>query len=224
LITPWCKARVHEPQKLGDMIQAGPDEREILYVLQPAWFGDRWREVSTGRSGRVMRLAGDRAILLVPRFGADLEILYPGNRAPRPLAGALGCPGWITVVPDGSAIDCGTCARGEQLSCKDLEVDRFSIDGVRLSQTIFHADGACEFRWSAVKWYDHLHRPYVLALCGTTGATLTTSSDDGTHTFTATGGATSDPAFWWSAIGKYELLDPKKFAELRCKPGESMQP
>ena len=223
-VTEWCRVRVREPlHGGGGMVQAGPDQREILEVRR----GGGWKEVGRGSEGSVLPLARNRAVLWQPSITQSPLAVTPNGTA-RPIDDVFPCRGsntWRTISPGGDAVDCGTCVSGDALNdtvytnrvCRAVALERRTADGARAGSATVDVGGAdCRFRRPGVQWYDAKDRAYSLAECrdGTRVLFRTDFGADPPERF-ASPGATEDPKGWIQAVGRLSLLYPKSFEALR---------
>jgi hypothetical protein len=224
-VTAWCEARVREPVRLGGgMIQAGFDPRETLRVKRGVFIATVWVDVAQGSGGRVMRLAGDRAILFMPKLGAEALVVTPDG-AVRPIASVFPCDGFRTVSPDGKWIDCARCAPGTSTACSHLSLERVSPDGAHAgSATIDAPDESCQFRRAYINWYDRPGRAYVLASCAKGSRVLFRTDFTGLPERFTTPGGTEDKATWHDAIGRFALLPWKGSEPLHGQPNTAIPP
>jgi hypothetical protein len=213
-ITDWCRVRVREPlMGGGGMVQAGPDEKETLFVRKEG----RWSEVGHGSSGRVTRLAGDRAVLWYPSLGGP-GLFVTQDGAARPVSGLFPCAGWQTISPDGRWIDCGTCREGGLASCRAVDIQRRSLDGSVSGEAAADPAGACRFRVPGVRWYDAGGRAYALAECADGSRVLFRADFASDVERFASTRAIDDAPGWYQAVGRVSLRDPKAFQPLRERP------
>jgi hypothetical protein len=213
-VNDWCRVRVREPvMGGGGMVQAGPDQKETLSVRKDG----RWREVGHGSYGRVMRLAGDRAVFWFPSLGAPGLIVTPDGA--RPSSEVFPCAGWLTVSPDGAKVDCGTCPGSTPAACGTLFLERRGLDGSAGGSATADAGSGCRFRKPGVLWYDDSGGgAYALAECAD-GSRVLFRTDFATDVERFTSPRAIDDRNTWSGIAKRLIFrDPKGAEDLRGTP------
>lgn len=218
-VNGWCKVRVREPVHLGGgMIQAGPDERDTVFVRDRG--PGRWRDVAEGTGGSVARLADDRAVLFVPSLGVPGVLITPEGLV-KPLAEAFPCEGFRTFSTDGNYVDCGRCTEGAADTCRAVTLERSSVAGGGAESAAIEApDASCRFRRPGVSWYDHKGRAYLLAACESGARVLFRTGLAGDpEKFTDPKG-NENAKTWYQAIGRFELFDPKAFHPVRGRENE----
>jgi len=202
----------------GGMVQAGPDEKETLYVRR----GGGWKEVGHGARGSVALLAGNRALYWVTSPTGPSLVVTPDGAA-RPVSQVFPCTGLPTISPDGAFVDCGACARGGLLACDTVALERRTSDGASAGAATIEASPGCRFRWPAASWYDAQSRSYVLGECPDGSRTLFRTDFAGAIERFPSARPIDDAKSWSLLAGRVALSGPKSFERLNERPTRSVR-
>lgn len=222
-VTPWFTVRQQFPKKTMGAALGGPQVQAYYAAV-----AGQWVMVGQGDRGRVLSLDGGKAVLFTADVAGELQLIYEGEGAPKPLS-QIALPGeQVTVSPEGRFLDFLRCETRGFSGCISLELTRYIVRTKRSEKRTVGlpvSETGCDYPVLAVVGYDGGGNPYFAGKCEGMNPRCILVAPRAEGLLIRTRAKSPDsflcgrPEYWTPDLAA-PLMEPARFTQLPVAPAE----